>query len=117
MKKRKLIFTVFATFLPFLLFFIIELLLVLFDLFPQPPLFFKEKVVAKINSNVGERYFNKNIIAVPNLYPQSFANRKEKGTFRIFCLGGSTTAGFLYDMTVPFPKQLSIIAHDSLYKI
>lgn len=109
MNKRKILFAVIASLLPLLFFVIVELFLSIFDLFPQPPLFFKENEVIKINSNVGERYFNKKNIPVPNLYPQTFSSRKSDNTFRIICLGGSTTAGFPYEMTVPFPRQLRFI--------
>ena len=83
----------------------------LFNLFPQVPLFIEDKKqnIITVNSTVGERYFNKKNIPVPNMYPQTFSYNKSNNTFRIFCLGGSTTAGFPYEMTVPFPQQLKFM--------
>ncbi|GJQ62355.1 MAG: hypothetical protein SCALA702_14080 [Melioribacteraceae bacterium] len=110
--SKKLIFTVFTVLIPIVFFVILELLLVTFDIFPQQPLFMEDGKVVRVNSNVGERYFNKNIMPVPNIYPQEFEAEKSENTFRIFCLGGSTTAGFPYEMTVPFPKQLELILEE-----
>ena len=47
------------------------------------------------------------------MYPQKFSAIKSKNTFRIFCLGGSTTAGFPYEMNVPYPQQLKFILEDN----
>ncbi|NQV30410.1 MAG: hypothetical protein HQ508_05945 [Candidatus Marinimicrobia bacterium] len=113
MKNKKRIFTIIAALLPIFVLAILELSLWLLDAYPQPPLFIdvKERGIdfVQINSAVGERYFNKNIMPVPNLFPQIFPARKGKNTLRIFCLGGSTTGGFPYEMTVPFPQQLKML--------
>jgi len=108
-KKRKIIFTILTFLIPVIFFLFLELFFTIFNLFPQQPLFIEDGNIVKINSNVGERYFNRKIMPVPNLYPQTFQSIKKENTFRIFCLGGSTTAGFPYEMTVPFPKQLEIM--------
>ena len=91
---------------------LIELSLWVFDAYPQPPLFLEmeeDPAYMEINSQVGERYFDSNLMPVPNLYPQRFATQKGSQTTRIICLGGSTTAGFPYEMTVPFPRQLAMM--------
>lgn len=110
MKTRNIIFASLAALLPVLFLVILEIILSVFDLYPQTPLFYNKskygQQVVEINSRIGERYFNEKKIPVPNLYPQTFTANKSDNTFRIFCLGGSTTAGFPYEMTVPFPQQL-----------
>ena len=113
MKSKKMLFRIFAALLPIAFLALIELSLWIVDAYPQPPLFFEiveeDTSYIQINSQVGERYFDKAIMPVPNLYPQKFASEKPPGTLRIFCVGGSTTAGFPYEMTAPFPKQLDLL--------
>ncbi|MCB9504415.1 MAG: hypothetical protein H6696_21015, partial [Deferribacteres bacterium] len=43
----------------------------------------------------------------------TFSVHKTASTFRIFCLGGSTTAGFPFDCQVSFPQQLRYILQHS----
>ncbi len=115
--RKKILYTVLAGLLPILFFAGVEVSLRLFDLFPQPPLFLKiqgqGQDLVQVNPSVGERYFDPRIMAVPNLYPQTFPENKAQNTFRIFCMGGSTTAGFPYEMTVPFPKQMELILRET----
>ena len=113
MKNKKTIFRIFIALIPIVFLVLLEITLRLFNAFPQTPLF--NKVYAsgqefiEINSTIGERYFNKKVMPVPNLYPQRFPVVKPENTMRIFCMGGSTTAGFPYEMTVPFPQQLEML--------
>ena len=113
MKNKKTKFTILAALLPTAFLALVELSLWIVDAYPQPPLFFEvaeeDTSYIQINSQVGERYFDKASMPVPNLYPQKFSSEKPAGTIRIFCLGGSTTAGFPYEMTAPFPKQLALL--------
>ena len=105
--KKQTIFKIGAVLLPLIFFVIVELIFRIFNIFPQIPLFIEQQNnTIRINSSIGERYFNKKKVPVPNLYPQTFSAKKDSNTFRIFCLGGSTTAGFPYEMNVPFPQQL-----------
>jgi len=95
---------------PFLLLAGLEILLRLTGSFALAPLFIQvnyggEKVY-QLNTTVAERYFNPDKMTVPQLYPEKFRIEKTDKTFRIFCLGGSTTAGFPFDAQVPFPHQL-----------
>jgi len=113
--KKQVIFKIIIAIFPILFILTFELAFRLFNLFPQIPLFIQDINQNRItlNSTVGERYFNKKSIPVPNIYPQTFSYKKSDDTFRIFCLGGSTTAGFPYEMTVPFPQQLKfMLEHD-----
>ncbi len=109
--KKETSFKIIAMLLPILLVILLELILRLFNLFPQIPLFIEDKKqnLVTVNSQIGERYFDKRKVPVPNLYPQTFSYEKSSDTYRIFCLGGSTTAGFPYEMTVPFPQQLKFM--------
>jgi tetratricopeptide (TPR) repeat protein len=66
----------------------------------------------KFNPWITRRYFDSTDAALPNLAPESFARQKGPSTFRILCLGESTTAGFPFESQVPFPAQLrEILAH------
>ncbi len=68
--------------------------------------------LVKFNPWVTRRYFDSTFAALPNLAPESFARQKGTSTFRILCLGESTTAGFPFESQVPFPAQLrEILAH------
>ncbi len=113
MKIKKILFSIIAALIPVAFLALVELSLWIVDAYPQPPLFLDitdgDTSHTQINSQVGERYFDKAIMPVPNLYPQKFSSTKPDGTVRIFCLGGSTTAGFPYEMTAPFPKQLDLL--------
>ncbi|MCF7826206.1 MAG: hypothetical protein K9M55_05890 [Candidatus Marinimicrobia bacterium] len=113
MKQRKIIFTLLVALIPLAFLGLVELALWMVDAYPQPPLFIEveesDQPFIQTNSIVSERYFNKNIMPVPELSPQKFSAEKPTGTLRIFCLGGSTTEGFPYEMTVPFPQQLAFL--------
>ena len=61
------------------------------------------------NLHVGRRYFGEERSAVPMLTPEVFPRTKSPGTFRVLCLGESSTAGFPFDCQVPFPWQLGRI--------
>ena len=65
--------------------------------------------VYQLNPDVGKRYFDSKRVVVPNLYPETFSQDKSTQTFRIFCLGESSTAGFPFEYQAPFPAQLKTI--------
>jgi len=115
MDGKKVSFRVFLVIIPFLFFISLELSLRLFGLFNPQFLFFEKKNndFIQVNSHIGRKYFNSKKVPVPNMYPQKFSAIKSKNTFRIFCLGGSTTAGFPYEMNVPYPQQLKFILEDN----
>lgn len=103
--------------LPFLALIGLEFVLWLFNAFPEPPLMVETsengRPVLQLNPYVATRYFPPESPALPTLYPETFAKEKSPETFRIFCLGGSSTAGFPFDYQVPFPKQLSFMLSES----
>lgn len=99
-----------ALLLPLAILALLEAGLRLAGLFQREPLFVdaieEGREVTRLYPDVARRYFNPKNVVVPNLYPESFARSKPDGVFRIFCLGGSTTAGFPFEYQVPFPAQL-----------
>ena len=52
----------------------------------------------QLNKNVARRYFSSRDLAVPELFEEVFPVKKAPNTFRIFFLGGSTTAGFPFEL-------------------
>jgi tetratricopeptide (TPR) repeat protein len=64
---------------------------------------------------VGRRYFNLPPDKTPQPQPEYFDIEKPAKTLRLFALGGSTTAGFPYEMNVPFPFQLQYRLRNALF--
>ncbi len=60
----------------------------------------------QINRQVARRYFSSDEANIPDARDEAFAFKKSARTFRIFCLGGSTTAGWPYQYNAGFPSQL-----------
>ncbi|HES59055.1 MAG TPA: hypothetical protein ENO18_01370, partial [Caldithrix sp.] len=112
MKKERW-FKISLIILPVIILLLIEIFLRIFNLFTPEPLFIPVKKnrteLFQLNPGVANRYFNKNQTMVPNLFPSTFNQKKNAGTIRIFCLGGSTTAGFPFHHQIPFPFQLQKI--------
>lgn len=97
-RRRALFFAVTIAF-PLLLFVIAEGALRLFGYGPNLALFDTEVLAGKpylvMNPAVKGRYFSR-VAFNPSTSPDYFAAPKPPGTFRIFCLGGSTTVGYPY---------------------
>ncbi len=112
-RARKIIFTIGLTILPIGFFLLLEFGLRLFGWFrPEPFIIESQKnslPVYQLNQWVARRYFDPKKVSVPAVAPETFSKYKTANTFRIFCLGESTTAGFPFDCQVPFPKQLSYL--------
>ncbi len=96
--------------LPIAIFVLVELVLRLFGAFAQEPFIIetthKGKEYYQFNRWVAKRYFDPRKVSVPGLNPEKFLKEKTAKTFRIVCLGESTTAGFPFDCQTPFPVQL-----------
>ncbi len=58
-----------------------------------------------MNPGVKHRYFSR-VSFTPSTSPDYFLDPKPEGTYRIFCLGGSTTVGFPYWYNGAFPSFL-----------
>ena len=84
---------------PIVFFLALELLLRLAGYGPNLSLFMTETIAGReyltMNPSVKSRYFNQ-VDFNPTTSPEYFLMPKPPGTFRIFCLGGSTTVGYPY---------------------
>lgn len=107
LRKRVFFFITFAT--PVLLLILLETCLRLFNYGPNLSLFTTEQVGGKtyhvMNQGVKGRYFS-TVAFSPNISPDYFLVPKPNGTYRIFCLGGSTTIGFPYGPVGSFSSFL-----------
>ena len=97
-RKRK-IFTIVLISTPFLFFLLLELVLRVADYGPDLSLFKTEvhngQTYSIMNPGVKSRYFY-HVPFNPTASPDYFQMPKPAGTYRIFCLGGSTTTGYPY---------------------
>jgi len=97
--RRRRIFSLIVVLLPFLFFVLLELSLRVLQYGPDLSLFTKIQSAGKayytMNRSVKNRYFSQ-VNFVPTISPDQFLVSKPPGTFRIFCLGGSTTVGYPY---------------------
>jgi tetratricopeptide (TPR) repeat protein len=102
--KRRL-FAAITIATPFLLVGLLELALRLFHYGPDLSLFTTEELHGKtyhiMNPGVKDRYFYR-VAFSPTTSPDYFLVPKPPGTFRIFCLGASTTVGFPYYYNASF---------------
>ena len=108
---RKILFWGITLLLPLLLLLATEGILRLVGYGNYQPLFLKaERFGAEkwvVNPRVTQRYFNLPEEIIPEASPDEyFSLEKSPKTLRIFCLGGSTTAGFPYEINATFPFQL-----------
>jgi tetratricopeptide (TPR) repeat protein len=96
--KRRLFFAITISF-PFIVIALAEVTLRLFHVGSDLSLFTTDRWYGKeyygVNPDVKQRYFPTMTFS-PSVSPDYFSIRKEPGTYRIFCLGGSTTAGYPY---------------------
>ena len=108
--KRRIMFTVLTLLIPVLLIGISEAFLRVIDFGNYPALIQKEARFGAekyvINSQVARRYFSLPPELTPEAASDAFDVVKKPGAVRIFCLGGSTTAGFPYEINATFPFQL-----------
>ncbi|MBN1824393.1 MAG: SGNH/GDSL hydrolase family protein [Endomicrobiales bacterium] len=58
-------------------------------------------------------YTNQELVFLDNPR-ETFSKVKEKDTFRIFCIGGSTTRGWPFHKTLSYPKILGFMLSDAL---
>jgi tetratricopeptide (TPR) repeat protein len=97
--QRKRVFKIIALSIPILFLILLEFSLRMFHYGPDLSLFTVETVNGKtyytLNPSVKNRYFSR-INFSPNPSPEFFLVSKPPGTFRIFCLGESTTVGYPY---------------------
>jgi len=96
--KKRIFFVVTAAF-PFFLLIVTELALRWFDYGPDLSLFKRHEIHGQpyylMNPDVKFRYFG-SLNFTPTTSPDYFPVTKPARTYRIFCLGGSTTVGYPY---------------------
>lgn len=115
-KSKKRIFWLITFLLPIIFFLLLETGLRLFDyggnlnLFIEGPKGYENYL--RLNPNVARRYFYQED-SVPTPPKQLFLKSKTENTFRIFVLGGSTTAGFPYGNNASFPNFLQRVLASS----
>lgn len=98
--RRTRLFTLLAVLVPLVLLVLLELVLRWIDYGPHLALFAQERFQGRswytLNPGCKSRYFGSNTGFTPDPSPEYLAAVKPAGTFRIFCLGGSTTVGYPY---------------------
>ncbi len=116
-RNRQILFRIILVLAPFLLIGLAELVFRIAGFWtPQPivvPVPGTSGRMLGFNVHAGRRYFSERQTAVPMLTPEVFPTVKAPGTFRVLCLGESSTAGFPFDCQVPFPWQLSRILREA----
>jgi len=107
--RKKRIFTLITILFPIFLLALLELFLHLFNYGGDMRLFVptphQDSGYYGINTDVGRRYFYmENFVPTPR--KDLFLREKPRNGYRIFVLGGSTTAGFPYGNNITFPRIL-----------
>ena len=96
--KRRAFFAITIAF-PFIFLALLEIVLRTIGYGPDLSLFTTETIRGEeyhiMNPDVRQRYFAQ-VEFSPSTSPHFFAMPKPEGTYRIFCLGGSTTVGYPY---------------------
>lgn len=109
-KRKRLGFMLGIFLMPVLLLILLEIGLTLGNYGGELDLFIKQKNGSGyeyvLNPNVTKRYFFKKGINTPSPNSQTFSAEKDSSTYRIFCLGASTTQGFPYPPSAAFPAML-----------
>ncbi len=108
--RKKRLFTLVAVLFPFILILLFEMSLRLFNYGGNQKLFVTgpEEQISHFwmcNPNVGKRYFYM-LDFTPSPPKDLFLKIKPENGYRIFVLGGSTTAGFPYGYNLMFPRIL-----------
>jgi lysophospholipase L1-like esterase len=108
-KTKRLIFLAITFLLPVLIIILLETGLRIFHYGIDTTLFVpipdSSSAFYGINLNVARRYFTE-LSTIPSPRKDLFLRVKPKNTYRIFVLGGSTTAGFPYGNSITFPRIL-----------
>ncbi|HEX7571695.1 MAG TPA: hypothetical protein VF514_01275, partial [Bacteroidota bacterium] len=106
---RRRVFTAVTLFIPVTFLIALEFALRIFQYGPDISLFTTLSVGGRsylvMNPGVGRRYFPGTEFS-PATSPDAFLKEKPPGTYRIFCLGGSTTVGFPYWFNAAFSTFL-----------
>lgn len=123
---KKFFFFIITLLIPLLFFVIIESFLRLFNYADDLKLVqtVEENGIKyyQLNPAIGKKYFSKTPKSIiPQLYPQVFEFKKSANTIRIFLLGGSTMAGFPYELNARINSllqdRLSIYYPDKKFEV
>ncbi len=111
--SRRVLFSVFIVAIPVLFFLLAEGLLAVFNYGGNLDLFVLDSASHSteyvLNKNFTKKYFFKKGVKTPLPITQRFSAEKDTTTYRIFCLGASTTQGFPYQPNAAFPAQMQNI--------
>jgi tetratricopeptide (TPR) repeat protein len=117
-KRKKTVFYIIIFLFPFFFLALLEVALRLVGYGGTYPLVKVEKRFGKeryvVNRMVTKRYFNLPEDIIPEASEEIFDIQKRPNGVRIICLGGSTTAGFPYEVNATFPFQLQYRLRDAL---
>lgn len=112
-RGKRLLFTAIMAALPVLLLGASELVLWLVDYGGNLDLFVQAETPEGpryvLNPRFTRRYFFYKGVTPPNPHTQSFPVTKDERTYRVFCLGGSTTQGTPYPPNGAFPAFLKYV--------
>ncbi|MBD3288431.1 tetratricopeptide repeat protein [candidate division KSB1 bacterium] len=106
-KSYPLIFWLILVLIPVLVILLLEIVLRLVDYGSELDLVTETTIQGtsyyKINESVAKRYFSGSEQVIPEARNDLFLKEKTERTYRVFCMGGSSTAGwpFLYNATFP----------------
>lgn len=107
---KKLIFLTILLLLPVLFLIVVEIFLRLFKYGGEVNLVLTREINGRtyctINQKVARRFFTHQDIHIPDARSTVFLKDKSPEGYRIFCLGGSTTAGFPFQYNATFPSLL-----------
>ncbi|MFZ5516125.1 MAG: tetratricopeptide repeat protein [Candidatus Zhuqueibacterota bacterium] len=114
--SKKSIFSGIMVLLPFLFLFLFEISLRVFRYGDDLNLVLVREANGEkfyqLNENVAKRYFIRTPAhLIPQLYPQKFEYNKSPRTVRIFLLGGSTMAGFPFELNA----RINSLLRDRLF--
>ncbi|NOX89984.1 MAG: tetratricopeptide repeat protein [Calditrichaeota bacterium] len=103
---KRFIFYTTLLILPLLILISVESLLRVSGFGTSYPLLIRKGNFYYLNTEYPKKFFSQSDIAVPELVPQKIPVAKAPNTVRILCLGGSTTAGFPFEVNINFPRFL-----------
>ncbi len=100
---KRVFFFASLIFIPVIFFILFEITLRFMGLGTGYALFHRSKQFLVINPDYPQLFFGRFNAAAPQLPEQKFLAQKDSQTVRIVCLGGSTTAGFPFEVNINFP--------------
>ncbi len=103
---KRLIFILSLFLIPFLFFAVLEGALRLAGVGHSTALFEQKGDYFYLNPSYPALFFSRSEASIPQVIEQRIPVTKQANTLRIVCLGGSTTAGFPFEVNINFPHFL-----------